>query len=500
MKNVSILIFMTSILASNTFAKNKKQYDTNKDGKIDQEFIIDAQGNIKSYQTDRNFDGNFDEKVSIDSGQTEKLYDQNFDSKWDQKFVYTVNAHRTDFKKYKITKKNETLLFQKKISLLFQRPCSLEEFEKSIQVLDDISKDFDPVLDKLNKDTEIVKLDFYNLHKSCIDNFSGTNLEELALEPIMTKGLSCLTELAKKDTEKSYHSELATLIHKMEIYMNSSGAKTTLYCDEDFEKSDAGHTYANASVFPGTVVNGKKHPFININKNFYSKGNWFISASSKDHFSTKKLKSIIFHEFMHNLGYGHGDDIELAYACEACCFPSSIESLATSRTTKVDKEAQTDACNVCAGNYQNNLDPNYLLDLALMSQSNRFNSSRQNFYHNFQSLNFQTPPTNDSFLFTFYTQGPAFAKAFLTRLRSAGLKTANRAMSTTKEENLLNKNFDQEKMKDIKIFMDAYFILFQEKNRDKAISLINQIDIKNLPEDGDYLTKKDVAEFIQFTQ
>ena len=48
--------------------------------------------------------------------------------------------------------------------------------------------------------------------------------------------------------------------------------------------------------------------------------------------------------------------------------------------------------------------------------------------------------------------------------------------------------------------MDAYFILFQEKNRDKAISLINQIDIKNLPEDGDYLTKKDVAEFIQFTQ
>ncbi len=65
-----------------------------------------------------------------------------------------------------------------------------------------------------------------------------------------------------------------------------------------------------------------------------------------------RLKSTLFHELMHNLGYRHTKDIEYPYGCQACCFPEKEQTF-----TKL-------ACRICAGNYTSVHDPKHLKDAA----------------------------------------------------------------------------------------------------------------------------------------
>lgn len=91
--------------------------------------------------------------------------------------------------------------------------------------------------------------------------------------------------------------------------------------------------------FPGS---SKRHPYL-----------WLSPDTSKLIKSNpKELKATIFHEMLHNCGYIHSEGIEVPYTCEECCFNNSLAA-----------DKKKNACNICAGKYQDDKDPQYVAEL-----------------------------------------------------------------------------------------------------------------------------------------
>lgn len=97
--------------------------------------------------------------------------------------------------------------------------------------------------------------------------------------------------------------------------------------------------------FPGS---SKRHPYL-----------WLGPKSTELYLSNhKELKSIIFHEMIHNCGYLHSEGIELAYTCEECCF-----------NNKLSVSKKESACRICSGIYSDEFNLDYQRDLLNWSRA-----------------------------------------------------------------------------------------------------------------------------------
>lgn len=96
--------------------------------------------------------------------------------------------------------------------------------------------------------------------------------------------------------------------------------------------------------FPGS---SKRHPYL------------WLGPKLPDLYrhNPQELKSIIFHEMIHNCGYLHSEGLEIAYTCEECCFNKILPS-----------DRKDSACRICSGKYENEFSLDYQRDLLNWSQ------------------------------------------------------------------------------------------------------------------------------------
>jgi hypothetical protein len=176
---------------------------------------------------------------------------------------------------------------------------------------------------------DMVRTDFdYYLHQSCLELRPDSEMVTLLKESII-EGLNCLENLG--DSTKK----------RIDLFERHLTLKPELYCQAnmatDYEKSQMG---GFANTYKKRVT-----PYISVNPRFAREG------------SPAEVKSILFHEMIHNIGYDHTWTIEYAYTCDECCFPGENSTL---------KEIEL-ACKICAMEDSTIDDREYLIDLMAFS-------------------------------------------------------------------------------------------------------------------------------------
>ena len=85
-----ILLIFTVLIPIMIFAGTEYSKDINKDGNIDEWYVIGANGNIEQISTDRNYDGKVDNILTYDEYSNKKYeeLDFNFDGIMDDYYFY----------------------------------------------------------------------------------------------------------------------------------------------------------------------------------------------------------------------------------------------------------------------------------------------------------------------------------------------------------------------------------------------------------------------------
>lgn len=326
-----------------------KQYDLNKDGKIDRvEFYKNSK--LTRLEEDRNGDGKFDYIEIYDHPVFYLIIEQdtNFDGK-------------IDFKKsYSTFKKNHS-----KILIAMDRNFD-GEFEVSFaEIVNDNQKEADCshafVADEVERlinggmsIAEQIPNGFIatgiglKIDNECLKKW-GSSFKETVKESV-NEGMQCLDKLAKDSTGPQLSGAQRNAFGLNQLFKDD---KVSLVCSD--KEYDWSSTSAYASTSSDQKIKGKdiSHPYLVLNPNYPEKG------MEKRAEETKEIKSTIFHEMLHNLGYRHAESIEFSYGCETCCFGEG-ES----------KEAKATACKICTGNYTNEFDSNYLKDFVAFGKEN----------------------------------------------------------------------------------------------------------------------------------
>lgn len=193
----------------------------------------------------------------------------------------------------------------------------------------------------------------YKIHKSCIDNFGTADFSNLVTQS-MTKGLACLEDLAKKNTQENPKAANGALNNYEGLNRLLTQKKVTVVCNEkDYDwKSAAAHASTGAEDKIKKL--NVEHPFISIDP-----GNPKVKGKPTKS-EVEFISETFFHEQLHNLGILHGDDVEYPYACEECCI-SSKESFEGTRAA---------ACKICSGQYDvsKGMSEEYLKDLLVWGE------------------------------------------------------------------------------------------------------------------------------------
>ncbi len=332
-----------------------KSYDLTKNGKPDR-FETYEKGVLKSIQEDRNGDGNVD-YVKTFYGEENKeieLQDLNHNGKFERR-VTTKPLREGKLERVIELDQNEDGVFE------YQSMEILNSIQKQDSCYERVI--FDQI-NALAREGLIVSADLnqgflatgsgYLVDRACLKNW-GPRFPEY-LKDSMTVGLQCLADLQKKFGAPNQMTGALRNAFELSRLLESDQVK--IVCSEaeyDWEGT-AGH----ASTAPSDKIEKLNvgHPFISLNPHDPKSGN-----SSSDPETLNELRKTIFHEQLHNLGFRHGHDIEYPYACEECCL--SVDG---------DPELKDSACRVCAGRYQNEVDPEYVKDFINFSQLNYQNS------------------------------------------------------------------------------------------------------------------------------
>ncbi|WP_146037757.1 hypothetical protein [Halobacteriovorax sp. DA5] len=407
-KILSIIILAFFSLLAKAEEKQVFEFDDNKDGKIDNIFRYQSQ-RLVEHLNDRNYDGKFDYQMKVVGNLTTIESDNNFDLKFDRIEIIEKLEKESIYKLYRIENDKRLLVIEKRIQNIQHseaiNTCSYESFLKSINSLDDLISDFDPILLKLNNG-------FYEftpgvqIHKSCLENFGDDNFETL-MRNSLDKGMSCLSELGTNNKETGAKAEIANIINLLNIQLSGKVKPTSVICHQN-DYSWQG-TIANASVGNNKLKNlGVDGPYVSLNPKMKS---GFLN-SIKNGPPRDELEGIVFHELLHNLGYRHGHGIDVSYGCEVCCFSDK-------------KSAKVAACNICLGGYdpKNEIDPNYLRDMATLSSETGLVSAELFIYKNISRI-----PVNqkniDSIFLGLATRGAGVMQEFMKQMKDRGLKVS----------------------------------------------------------------------------
>jgi hypothetical protein len=194
----------------------------------------------------------------------------------------------------------------------------------------------------------------YNIHQSCLDLWGANSFPQI-LKKAMDKGLQCLDRLAKENKKKDPTGPNGAYRNLKELEFLLVNKPITLTCNETNFKWKGTNVYAHASASPVESIASLnvKHPYVSLNPSLPIN----LKKPTKD--EEAEMGATLFHEQFHNLGYTHENDIEYAYACETCCI----------KNERLSDEEKADACNICAGNYQNSKDKKYIVDLIKWGKS-----------------------------------------------------------------------------------------------------------------------------------
>ncbi|EPZ52123.1 hypothetical protein M902_2414 [Bacteriovorax sp. BAL6_X] len=384
------------------------EFDDNKDGKVDNIFRY-KNHRLVEHLNDRNYDGKFDYQMKVVGELTTIESDNNFDLNFDRVELIEKLEKESIYKLYRIENGKRILAIEKRIQNIQHSEavnmCSYESFLNSISSLDNLISDFDPILEKLNNGfyefTPGVKI-----HKSCLDNFGNDNFETL-MRNSLDKGMSCLSELGTNNKETGAKGEIANIINLLNIQLSGKVKPTSIMCNQKDYSWDG--TIAFASVGSNRHKSyGVNGPFISLNPKMKS---GFLN-SIKNGPPKDELEGVVFHELLHNLGYRHGHGVDVSYGCEVCCFSDN-------------KSAKASACNICLGAYdpKNEIDPNYLRDMATLSSETGLVSAEIFIYKNISRI-----PVNqkniDSVFLGLATRGPGVMQEFMRQIKERGLEVS----------------------------------------------------------------------------
>ncbi len=309
----------------------KLEEDRNGDGEIDFLRSFKSEGHLEVELQDVNFNGKFERRRSVKSIAGGKLeitteLDRNEDGVYEIKYVETVGATQEQVSCF------EGAVFHK-ISALAQ----------------------DSMLAGAGLNQGFVPTGFgYQIDGACLRNWGADFV--VHVRDSMKTGLQCLADLHSSHGSQRVMTGALRNAFELTRLLESDQVKIVCSEQEYHWEGTAGH----ASTVPGQSLRelNVTHPYISLNPHDPQSGQ--RQGTSEE---LTELKKTLFHEQLHNLGYRHGHDVEYPYACEDCCFADGD-----------NEEAKVAACRICAGNYQNEVDPEYVRDFIFYTQKSYRNS------------------------------------------------------------------------------------------------------------------------------
>ena len=307
----------------------QRELDLNFDGRFDKviHYYSDIKNDIfKEVQSDKNFDGKFDRKETFK--QVKALNKIVIQTKLDRDFNGTMES---SFSNVLTLVQNSNAYCREQLSLLGGR---LEKIPKS-------------VISNLSREGDFYVTGFgFKIHRDCFDKLGKRKALNIVKNSVFT-GLQCLMDLQEKYQRKNGKGAVSGALRNavdLEELLEEGDVK--LVCGEkDFNWS--GGVRGHASAEAGTKIR-------NYNGLGYDVGHPFISISpeAKER-SEESVTRTLFHEFLHNAGWLHGEGVEYPYTCGSCCFPSSKKS----------KRAIELSCKICANESNTFGTREYTLDL-----------------------------------------------------------------------------------------------------------------------------------------
>lgn len=362
----SILLF---VISTTCIASDIYSFDNNRDGRNDAYFFLKSQ-RILQISRDINYDGKID---WIRSYKYKKIYyteksDSNFDGIF-EKIIEVSKVHngKQIIKHFEVIGDTRTLISTTLSDAIESKEdfeCYVEQRENLVNEVEQFIKNFNQILEGKSPSLLSSGPEPYYIDKSCSQEFGESRFQDI-LADTHIKGLACLRDLAKEEIKSPNQIELFNLLNIMDSSRRSKDWKVTVTCGEDslFEGENV-DVLALASIAPSDQQK-IKHPFVAFNPKLVNKK-----------VNRNKISSILFHETLHNYGYSHGEGIDLAYGCEVCCFNKQFS-----------KEAKVYACNICKGNYETQLDKNYLLDISLLRYHTGIAAGKELVQENYKKLN-----------------------------------------------------------------------------------------------------------------
>ncbi|WP_419173134.1 hypothetical protein [Halobacteriovorax sp.] len=414
------LILICLLATAELFAQKSQtfEFDDNKDKVIDNIFRY-VDGALVEHLNDRNYDQKYDYKMQVKGNITRIEADNDFDGKFDRLEIISNKGASSQYQLYDINDGKKKLIVDREISNLDHREtlsnesnikCSYENFLRGLEGVDDFIDNFDPIISRIGGGV----FEFtpgVQIHKSCLDNLGDEKFPRM-LRNALDKGLSCLSDLASQDKDKSMKGEISNLLNFFNIQLSGKVNPTKFIChNKNYNWNNGVVGYASTSEVEIKSL-GIKHPFVSLNpkmeKSFF--------GGIKNGPSTDELEGVMFHEMIHNFGYRHGTGVDTSYGCEACCFGND--------------KAKKYACNICVGKYKDEMDSAYIRDMALMSKESGLVSAELFLYNNIERI-----PVNqeniDSFFIGLATRGPGVLQEFKKQMEQKGYKI--RETSETKE-------------------------------------------------------------------
>ena len=356
-------LILPFILVSSVFGKTF-EFDQNSDGKAD--FHISYEGErIKSKKVDFNLDGKFDyiQTFHVEDFTFITKIDSNFDGVFELEKRAKIVGSKVVVKTYGL--KGKTLEFKSEESvelLQAQVKDCVQRRDQTITFFENFTNSFAQILNHSRDD--FTNIDFnLSIHKSCYKNFSSKDFNEHAKETVK-RGMSCLATLASKHKNTPKRIELFNLLDMFKIHYESGAANTEIACGDESLKWEGVAAVGSTVPYKGYGEHQLNHPFVILNPNFKS-GFWGGVKSGSYSFEDEEFRGRIFHEMIHNMGYTHDVGLDMAYACEGCCFS---EGKLRDRNIVDDGNV---ACRLCAGDYGSNTDERYMEDLAKFEGDNK---------------------------------------------------------------------------------------------------------------------------------
>lgn len=350
------------ILTKNQGKLKVVSYDYNDDSKIDLIETFSGDDLVKKEQ-DLNFDGIMDEtteyfKYTSDTEAIEIITKKDRQAKVYrnlklQLYISTTTIDTDGDGKYDRTITDHTEISQKKES-----PCD-PNLIPFLQSATNLESDIEKVMGKLNNGFVQTKFG-HKIHQSCFKNWGVKNFSSI-LSQSMSKGLSCLSELAQNNKKNAPTATNGALNNLMGLKRLIENEQVSIICHEsDYNwTGTAGHaSTSKEDKIAGLQVN---HPYLSLSPN-NPKNKGKATEEEMD-----EMKKTLFHEQLHNLGIRHGEGIEFPYTCETCCLPSKDDS----------SEAIASSCKICSGQYDLNKNgqESYAKDAVVWGEHN-YNSAQ----------------------------------------------------------------------------------------------------------------------------